>query len=110
MPRLPDWLQEALADYAQRVRAALTDRVLDVRLFGSWARGEAKQHSDIDVLVIVTGHDEDTRRAPYEACIHVLLEREVQVSPVVMDKAEWDHLVGRERRLALDIQRDGVAL
>jgi predicted nucleotidyltransferase len=40
--------------------------MLDVRLFGSEARGEATSESDIDVLVVV---QPDTDRVPLEDCI-----------------------------------------
>ena len=45
-----------------RVREAaptqLSGNVVDVRLFGSEARGEATSESDIDVLVVVQPEDE----------------------------------------------------
>jgi predicted nucleotidyltransferase len=38
---------------------AVRDEVLDAYLFGSWARGEAQAHSDVDVAVYI-----DPARAP----------------------------------------------
>ena len=52
--------QVALADFVKRVRQELPANVLDVRLFGSEARGEAATESNIDVLVVV---EPDTENA-----------------------------------------------
>lgn len=42
-----------MEQFARRLRRELPDNVLDIRLFGSEARGEATPESDIDVLVVV---------------------------------------------------------
>lgn len=44
--------QEEVVDRAKRDFQFLQDRVLGVMLFGSWARGEASERSDIDICII----------------------------------------------------------
>ncbi len=43
----------ALTEFVTQLRHGLSDHVVDVRLFGSEARGDATPESDIDVLVVV---------------------------------------------------------
>jgi predicted nucleotidyltransferase len=38
---------------ARRLRAAYGDRLQEVVLFGSWARGQAHEESDVDLLVVL---------------------------------------------------------
>jgi predicted nucleotidyltransferase len=52
---VPTFIHDAVAGFARRVRERFADRVVDVRLFGSWARDEAHAGSDIDVIVIIAG-------------------------------------------------------
>src|SRR3989304_4195999 len=47
----------ALSDYLARLRARFSERVLRVILFGSRARGEGGDESDLDVLVVVDDGD-----------------------------------------------------
>jgi predicted nucleotidyltransferase len=64
---------EEPADGAQRARAALGtfvdalharfgDAVVDVRLFGSFARREANEDSDVDIAVVLERVDWRTKR------------------------------------------------
>lgn len=106
---LPPHLQVALRDYAGRVRKSLGPRVRGLRLFGSWARGEAHAHSDVDVWVLIDSLDPVTRNVPFEAAQETLLEHGVDLTATVMDEREWQHLLGRERRIARDIEREGIA-
>ena len=107
---LPQHLNAALEDFARRVRSSLGPRLHGLKLFGSWARGEAHADSDVDVWVLVDAFDTTTRNAPYEAAQETLLEHGVDLTATVMDEREWQHLCGRERRIARDIEREGVSI
>ena len=107
---LPIRLQEALADYAARLRAGMGERLHGLSLFGSWARGEAGPDSDVDVFVLVDRRDALTRMLPFDASMEVLLRHEVDIAPTLMDEAEWQGLVARERRIARDIASQGIPL
>lgn len=58
-PRRRRWVEE----FRGRLRALLGERLRDLRLFGSEARGQGGAESDIDLLVLVDEFDEQTWRA-----------------------------------------------
>jgi predicted nucleotidyltransferase len=105
---LPKRLSRALGDDAGRLRGRVGTRVRGLRPFGSWARGEANPSSDVDVWVLVDVLDAESRNDPFEAAEETLLEHGVDLMPTVMDLSEWESLLGRERRIALDIEREGL--
>jgi len=54
MPVIPrEELFEILREVKERLREILGDDLVEVILFGSYARGEAREDSDVDVLVVV---------------------------------------------------------
>jgi predicted nucleotidyltransferase len=58
---VPPNVMVALKDAKARLHAAFGERLVSVKLFGSYARGEATERSDVDVLVVldeVHGHAE----------------------------------------------------
>jgi len=54
MPVIPrEELLEILREVKEKLIEILGDDLVEVILFGSYARGEAKEDSDVDVLVVV---------------------------------------------------------
>ncbi len=98
----------ALAEFADCVRVRFGTRLRHLVLFGSHARGEATESSDVDVLVVV----DDLAPADageVDALVGDLLTRtDVLVSPLLLSTSRYEDLRARERRLVAEIERDGV--
>jgi predicted nucleotidyltransferase len=102
----------AVEEFVKRLRQALSGHMLDVRLFGSEARGEATSESDIDVLVVV---QPDTDRVPFEDRIidiafDVNLAFGVYISPRVVTQGILNDPVWRETPFIKNVARESVPL
>ena len=107
---MPPSLRGPLEAYAIRLRDVFGDRVHDVRLFGSYARGEAHEDSDVDVLVLVDGMtDREIGVAAGEAA-PVILASGLPLAPLPMSTERFDDLRRRERLLAKDIDAEGISV
>jgi predicted nucleotidyltransferase len=60
LARLPDEERRWIEEFRDRLRAEYGARLRDLRLFGSKARGEWDEESDIDLLVLLDGCDLET--------------------------------------------------
>ena len=99
----------ALADLKGRLAGLLDDRLVDLRVFGSKARGDAEADSDLDVAVIVKGLSRALRRRIYTEAAEVELQWLQPVSLLLFSEEDFARLRGRERRIALDIEREGIS-
>ncbi len=106
--RIPEPIVEALYDFRARVEAEFGDRLLDLRLYGSWARGEQHEESDVDVLVVVRDIPQLDHPRVWHLGLDVFYDYDEYVSALVCSEEEWRHLVDRELLIAQDIERDGI--
>ena len=112
MQRLGARREAAIADFVRRVRSVLRNRVVDIRLFGSVARGDAQPDSDIDILVVVEPEDERIRleRQTADIAFDVNMEHDVFISPCVLTAAMLADPVWGRTPFLTAVHREGVAL
>jgi len=111
MPRtVPSLLRPALEAYAGRLRSLFGDRLRELRLFGSYARGEAHEDSDVDVLVLVEGLTDREIGVVAGEAAYVLIATGLPLAPLPMSTAHLDQLRRGERLLARELDADGITL
>ena len=84
--------------------------LVHLRLFGSRARGDAERDSDLDVALIVRNLDRTRRRRILDQVAEIELEWLATISLLLLAEEDYLDLKQLERRIALDIERDGVEL
>lgn len=102
---LPD---EFLPALRRRLEAHYGDRLVRAVLFGSYARGEATEESDVDVLVQLQGDVNAWREYGElsEIAVDLMFEYGEVVSFVVVDEEIWE----RGWSFIRNVQEDGVPL
>jgi predicted nucleotidyltransferase len=100
----------ALDAFAEHLRARFGPRLRELALFGSRARGEGNEDSDLDVLVAVDNLTGAEGREVAYLAGDMLTEYDVIVAPFVVSSAHMALLRERERLLAREIARDAVPL
>ena len=80
------------------------------RLFGSRARGEGHEFSDLDVALIVSAAGRARRYAIYDVAFDIGLAHGVQLAPLVIEETRLAHLRQRERLIAREIDSEGISL
>ncbi len=99
-----------LNDIKASLTTLLHGRAYRVVLFGSKARGDFDKTSDVDLAIIVEGLDRKLKNSIIDAIADVELEHFLYVSTVILSTEEFAHLRSRERRVALDIESEGIEL
>ena len=110
---LPDAVSRVLARFQTGLQSRFGPRLLEFVLFGSYARGTAREDSDVDVLVVVAGLTETERVAVMDLAYDSdAAEREswVGLCPLVFSQAQAAELRSRERLLFRDVDTEGIRL
>ena len=91
----------------QRRLAAIVP-VVDLRVFGSRARGDAAPDSDLDVFIELEESTPDLRQRISEIAWEVGFEMDRVISTVVTTRAELEHGAMGANPLILNVEREGV--
>lgn len=99
--------EKAIAEFKKKVQKQVGSGLMQLRLFGSRARGEGHEDSDLDILVLLKEASTAVRASLFEIAADILLEFEVDISPLVMSQEHFEDMKRRERLLPLEIEREG---
>jgi len=99
-----------LRELKRSLESFLGDQLVSMVLYGSMARGDYHDASDIDVAIIVRGLTRRLKGQILDEVARLELEHHRPLSVLVFSDEEFNHLKRRERRIALDIEREGISL
>ncbi len=89
-------------------RLAAVAPVLDLRVFGSRARGDAAPDSDLDVFIELEVSTPDLRKRISEIAWEVGFEMDRVISTVVATRAELEQGAMGANPLVLNVEREGI--
>jgi predicted nucleotidyltransferase len=107
---VPPGPRRAACQFAGALRERYRDALVEVRLFGSCARGEMREDSDVDVAVVLREVDWRTKRDVIDLSAGIGLEHDVLLSPTVLDRETFQRWRAQERLFVMDMERDGLPL
>lgn len=93
-------------------RAVYGDNIVAVYLYGSYARGNYTEESDIDITAIVKGNQIDLQKKlklVWDISADIGLENDVMISPTVIPHEEYE----KYREILpyyMNIQKEGVLI
>ena len=104
--KILDKYRKAVDEFVERVLDKHSDRIDSIILFGSVARGEAKEESDIDILVIWKGDEAEGWRAMTGLAFDVLLDEEEYISVKVLGLED----LKAENPFIENVMREGIKI
>lgn len=102
-------LQIILAELRHSLEILYRERLVKIILFGSQARGDAEEESDIDVLIVLQGTVSPGKEIArsVEITAEISLEYDVVISCVFVSAERYEK---EQSPLLLNIRREGVTV
>ena len=101
-------VDSVVKEYSDRLRSTLGDRIREIILFGSRARGDNKEFSDYDVLIIVDKRDRPILDTIVDIEVSILDDHERLIGSIVYEPEEWERK--KNYPLGWNIRKDGIPL
>ncbi len=99
---------ELAKEYARRLRDRLGKNLVSVTLFGSRARGDARDGSDFDLIVRVKRRSENVRDVITDVDVEMMNEYDELFVGMLYDEGEWQ--LESKMPLGWNVDEEGVAL
>jgi predicted nucleotidyltransferase len=111
-PALPPDVARALRRFSDAMERRFGSRTRELKLFGSRARGDAHEDSDVDLLVVVDDLSESERGEVFDLAWAAAAEEEefVVLAPIPYSTLQVAEQRRREKRLLREIDAYGVPL
>jgi predicted nucleotidyltransferase len=97
--------RQALSSFATRVRARFGERIANVTLFGSRARGTGRCDSDLDIAIGLDRATRTEKQELFDLAFDVGFEHGLTLSPLITTPQTCGNTP-----IARAIEQDGVAL
>jgi hypothetical protein len=83
-------------------------RLVELRLFGSKARGDSDPESDIDVLIVLEELNREIRKGISALCCDLSIDHHVVIAPILYSSAEFSSGHTRITPFYRNVEREGV--
>ena len=97
---------------AREFKRRLTEAVelIDFKVYGSKARGDEDEFSDLDVFIEVASLDQQTNDLISDIAWEVGLENSIVISPLVFTEDEIENSPLRVSPILINIKEEGIRL
>ncbi len=102
--------QKALQEFLKIAKEKHGDKIEKIILFGSLARGEATEESDIDILVITSGNRFEMQKNLSGIAVDILLKTGEYISAKAVSTEEYSFMKKINTGFYRNIAKEGVVV
>lgn len=105
-------IHNIIMEFTNQIKEVLGNDLRKVILYGSYARGDYNQNSDIDIMVLTTLTDDEIREVKntlYDIAFDFQMECGVDISVIVKNEEHFNYWLGA-LPFYNNVQREGVVL
>jgi len=103
-------VSDIVKDFVEDTKRILKDNLIEEYLFGSYAKNEQTEFSDIDILLIVREFNSKIRNEISSLSSDYSLEREVIISPIIKDILVWEKNRQYNTLFFCEVKKYGIKL
>ena len=108
--KVPTRIRKLMKELKEGLISIYGDKLKGLYLYGSYARGDYRPGSDVDVMILLENYRNywNEQRKISQLASDVSLEYDVTVSCIFIKESQWKN-AGNEMPLIYNIHRDGVS-
>lgn len=98
--------------FSQQAKIMLGDKLDKVILYGSYARGDYNERSDVDIMILTTLTDEEIEEAEtgiFDLAFDFQMDYDIDISVVIQNKERFNYWLGA-LPFYNNVQKEGIVL
>lgn len=105
---MKEYEKKAVREFSLLLRKEIGEDLVEVKIFGSKARGEDSSESDIDILIILKQSDKKKRDIIADLSFEIGLKYDLFLSTVVYEEDLFYSPLSKETLFYQNVQKDGI--
>ena len=104
--------RDIILRFSQQVKLILGDKLDKVILYGSYARGDYNEHSDVDIMILTTLTDEEIEEVEteiFDLAFDFQMDYDIDISVVIQNKERFNYWLGA-LPFYNNVQKEGIVL
>ena len=109
---MPVHILDIMEDFAKNVRKILGNSLDSVIVYGSYARGDYNEHSDVDIMILTTLTDEEIEEVEteiFDLAFDYQMDYGIDISVVIQNKERFNYWLGA-LPFYNNVQKEGIVL
>ena len=105
-------IHDIVLKFSQQVKKLLGQKLDKVILYGSYARGDYNEHSDIDIMILTTLTDEEIKKTEpmlFDLAFDFQMDYGGDISVVVKNKDKFEYWLGA-LPFYNNVKKEGIVL
>ncbi len=93
---MPNSIRNIVYTFSSQLRKLLGDKLSKIIIYGSYARGDYHQYSDVDVMILVKMSEEEIKKVEntiYDMVFDIQMETGVDISPIIKNEDQYEYWV-----------------
>ena len=93
---MPNSIRNIVYTFSFQLRKLLGDKLSKIIMYGSYARGDYHQYSDVDVMILVKMSEEEIKQIEntiHDMVFDIQMETGVDISPIIKNEDQYEYWV-----------------
>ena len=96
MKKIPRSIEIPIYKFAQTIQLLLESDLYAIILYGSYARGDYNNNSDVDIMILVDLPETEIKKIEndiYDVAFEIEINTGINISPVIKNRAQFEYWV-----------------
>ena len=93
---MPENIRVIVYQFSEDVKRILGDKLTKIIVFGSYARGDYREDSDVDIMILTKLSEEEIRAIKndiYDLAFEVEMSTGIELSPIIKNEEQYEYWV-----------------